>query len=212
MADNHSETERRLWAAADEFRANSELKSSEYATPVPGLIFLRYADFRFTQVEKEREGKGSGRRTIGKEDYQAKGVMHLPPKARFSCLLALPEGENIGKAINEAMNPCLMAMILNDPPTKGRLANYVTGAAIPRVILKDFRRFQILVPPADIQVQWHDRTASSIQLIHRLLRKNDNLRSTRDLLLPKLISGQPDVEDLDIDMGATAEEQQEVMA
>lgn len=103
MANNHSETERRLWAAADEFRANSELKSSEYATPVLGLIFLRYADFRFTQVEKELEGKGSGRRTIGKEDYQAKGVMYLPPKARFSHLLALPEGENIGRAINEAM-------------------------------------------------------------------------------------------------------------
>ena len=103
MANNHSESERRLWAAADEFRANSELKSSEYATPVLGLIFLRYADFRFTQVEKELEGKGSGRRAIGKEDYQAKGVMYLPPKARFSHLLALPVGENIGKAINEAM-------------------------------------------------------------------------------------------------------------
>jgi type I restriction enzyme M protein len=103
MANNNSETERRLWSAADEFRANSELKSSEYATPVLGLIFLRYADHRFTQAEKELEGKGSGRRAIGKEDYQAKGVMYLPPKARFSYLLGLPEGENIGKAINEAM-------------------------------------------------------------------------------------------------------------
>jgi type I restriction enzyme S subunit len=31
--------------------------------------------------------------------------------------------------------------------------------------------------------------------------KNCNLRQTRDLLLPKLISGQLDVEDLDIDIG-----------
>ena len=69
MANNHSETERRLWAAADEFRANSELNSSEYATPVLGLIFLRYADYRFTIAEKELVGKGSGRRVIGKEDY-----------------------------------------------------------------------------------------------------------------------------------------------
>jgi type I restriction enzyme M protein len=103
MANNNTEAERHLWAAADEFRANSELKSSEYATPVLGLIFLRYADHRFIQAEKELEGKGSGRRAIGKEDYQAKGVMYLPPKARFSYLLGLPEGENIGKAINEAM-------------------------------------------------------------------------------------------------------------
>jgi len=51
-------------------------------------------------VEKELEGKGTGRRTIGKEDYQANGVMYLPPKAWFSHLLSLPEGENIGKAIN----------------------------------------------------------------------------------------------------------------
>ena len=103
MANNNSETERRLWEAADEFRANSNLRSSEYSTPVLGLIFLRYADHRFSLAEKELEGKGSGRRQIGKEDYQAKGVMYLPPESRFSSLLQLPEGENIGKAINAAM-------------------------------------------------------------------------------------------------------------
>ncbi|GAA5509513.1 class I SAM-dependent DNA methyltransferase [Novipirellula caenicola] len=103
MANNHTDTEKRLWEAADEFRANSNLKSSEYAVPVLGLIFLRYADHRFTIAEKELKGKGTGRRKIGKEDYQAKGVMFVPPEARFSHLLSLPEGENIGKAINEAM-------------------------------------------------------------------------------------------------------------
>ena len=30
------------YGAADEFRANSKLKSSEYSVPVLGLIFLRY--------------------------------------------------------------------------------------------------------------------------------------------------------------------------
>jgi type I restriction enzyme M protein len=103
MANNHSEIERRLWASADELRANSKLKSSEYSVPVLGLIFLRYSDFKFSIAEKELAGKGSGRRGISKEDYQAKGVMYLPPQARFSKLLDLPEGENIGKAINEAM-------------------------------------------------------------------------------------------------------------
>ena len=29
--------------------------------------------------------------------------MYLPPQARFECLLRLPDGENIGKAINDAM-------------------------------------------------------------------------------------------------------------
>ncbi|TXH13093.1 MAG: SAM-dependent DNA methyltransferase [Hyphomicrobiaceae bacterium] len=103
MANNHSEVERRLWSAAEELRANSGLKSSEYSVPVLGLIFLRYADHKFAAAEKELAGKGTGRRAIGKEDYQAKGVMFLPKQSRFSHLLNLPEGENIGKAINEAM-------------------------------------------------------------------------------------------------------------
>ena len=33
--------EKRLWDAADQFRANSGLKSQEYSSPVLGLIFLR---------------------------------------------------------------------------------------------------------------------------------------------------------------------------
>lgn len=103
MANNHSEIEKRLWESADELRANSKLKSSEYSVPVLGLIFLRYADHKFAAAEKQLAGKGTARRSISKEDYQAKGVMYLPPHARFSKLLALPEGENIGKAINEAM-------------------------------------------------------------------------------------------------------------
>jgi type I restriction enzyme M protein len=98
-----AELERRLWDAADELRANSKLKSSEYSLPVLGLIFLRHADHKFSLAEKELAGKATGRRTLGKADYQARGVMYLPEAARFSRLLKLPEGENIGKAINDAM-------------------------------------------------------------------------------------------------------------
>ncbi len=105
MPANHSEIEKKLWASADELRANSHLKSSEYSVPVLGLIFLRFADQRFGQVERKLNATvhvGS-RRTIGKADYQARGIMYLPPHARFSYLLRLPEGENTGKAINDAM-------------------------------------------------------------------------------------------------------------
>lgn len=103
MPANHTDLEKRLWDAADELRANSKLKSSEYSVPVLGLIFLRYADQKFTDAEKTMPKQASGRRKIGKSDYQAQGVLYLPEKARFGYLLNLPEGTNIGKAINEAM-------------------------------------------------------------------------------------------------------------
>jgi type I restriction enzyme M protein len=90
MPANHTEVEKRLWGAADELRANSKLKSSEYSVPVLGLIFLRYADQKFTEAEKNLTA-GSGRRKIGKTDYQAQGVPFIPKKARFATLLNLPE-------------------------------------------------------------------------------------------------------------------------
>ena len=104
MTKNHiAELEKRLWDVADELRANSDLKSSEYSTPVLGLIFLKYADYCFSKQEKILSKKSTGRRKIGKTDYQAAGVMYLPDEARFSYLLNLPEGADIGRAINEAM-------------------------------------------------------------------------------------------------------------
>ncbi len=92
-----------LWEAADELRANSGLASSEYSVPVLGLIFLRYADYRFAKAEEELGGQATGRRTIGKADYQARGVMYLPDEARFSHLVELSEGADIGGALDDAM-------------------------------------------------------------------------------------------------------------
>ena len=62
MATNN-DIEKRLWAAADQLWANSNLKPSEFSTPVLGLIFLRYADHKFTQVEAalaKRNTSGAG--------------------------------------------------------------------------------------------------------------------------------------------------------
>src|SRR6266704_4905222 len=98
MPGNHNEIERRLWDAADELRANSKLKSSEYSIPVLGLIFLRYADHKFAEAQKKMPQQASGRRKIGKTDYQARGILFLPEQSRFGYLLNLPEGTDIGKA------------------------------------------------------------------------------------------------------------------
>lgn len=103
MQADLTELEGRLWDAADELRANSGLKASEYASPVLGLIFLRFADARFEAARKRIEGKGSKRRKVGPSDYQAEGLIYLAPQARYGALLELPEGSDLGRAVNEAM-------------------------------------------------------------------------------------------------------------
>lgn len=98
MATKLQSLEDQLWNAADGLRANSELSSNEYSTPVLGLIFLKYADYKFTTLTKKL-----GNDSPDKLDVQAEGVMYLPEAARFKTLLNLPEGSDIGKAINDAM-------------------------------------------------------------------------------------------------------------
>jgi type I restriction enzyme M protein len=101
--DSHAELEKKLWDAANQLWAGASLKPSEYSPTVLGLIFLRYADVRFTSVEKDLKPQAGSRRKIGPTDYHAAGVVYLPDEARFSHLLSLPESGNVGQAINEAM-------------------------------------------------------------------------------------------------------------
>jgi type I restriction enzyme M protein len=95
--------ESRLWATADQLWANTGLKPSEFSTPVLGLIFLRYADKRFTELTQTLHDQGMPVDEIDAVDYQAEGVLYLPQAARFSHLLTLTEGANLGKAIATAM-------------------------------------------------------------------------------------------------------------
>lgn len=124
-----AEIEKRLWAAADQLWANTGLKPAQFSTPVLGLIFLRYAEKRFAEAEAKIGPIGSGnRRKISKADYDAEGVIFLRSEARFSHLQSLPEGSNIGKAVNEAMkaieedNPDLAGAL---PQTYNDLGNEV---------------------------------------------------------------------------------------
>jgi len=94
MPANHTDIEKRLWAMADELRANSRLKASEFSLPVLGLIFLRYADHKFGLLEQElaQEAANSRCRQIGALDYKARGGSYLPQEARLQRLLDSPRG------------------------------------------------------------------------------------------------------------------------
>ena len=99
--------EKRLWDAADQFRANSGLKSQEYSAPVLGLIFLRFAEVRFAaqraKLEKSATSSRRGSRLDEPAAYHAEGILYLPAEARFDYLLNRPEAENIGAKVNAAM-------------------------------------------------------------------------------------------------------------
>lgn len=99
--------EKRLWDAADQFRANSGLKPQEYSGPILGLIFLRFAEVRFTAQHTKLADAGASSRRGSRVDepaaYHAEGILYLSPEARYDYLLTLPEAEDIGGKVNAAM-------------------------------------------------------------------------------------------------------------
>ena len=99
--------EKRLWDAADQFRANSGLKAQEYSGPILGLIFLRFAELRNAIQRTKLEAAGGSMRRGSRVDepaaYHAEGILYLSSEARFDYLLTLPEVADIGAKVNAAM-------------------------------------------------------------------------------------------------------------
>lgn len=74
-----------------------------------------------------------------------------------------------------------------------------TGATMANVSKGKFENLEVLRPRDDLLALFHTAASSTFDQIKVLVRKNRNLRQTRDLLLPKLISGELDVSRLGAD-------------
>jgi type I restriction enzyme S subunit len=70
------------------------------------------------------------------------------------------------------------------------LTNNATGSAYPAVSGATFEKADLLIPPAPLLKKFGAATIPMAEQIHALHRKIQNLRRTRDLLLPRLLSGQ----------------------
>jgi len=98
----------RLWQTADQLRAGSGLKSSQYSAPILGLIFLRFAESKYSKFEHEiieefNKTKGTRSEKQIHEIATIKCGFYLPDNARYDRLLNLPEEENLALKIKEAM-------------------------------------------------------------------------------------------------------------
>jgi type I restriction enzyme M protein len=97
-----------LWGAANQLRQGAGLKATEYASPILGLIFLKFADIKYRQFEDaiklefvskqgtriERTEKAIAIATCG---------FYLPEHARYRYLRDLPETVGHAQKVKEAM-------------------------------------------------------------------------------------------------------------
>lgn len=80
------------------------------------------------------------------------------------------------------------------------------GAVFDTIIVDTFKLLNIVKPSLDLIGAFCLFISPIFENVLKLINKNLNLRRTRDLLLPKLISGEVDVERLNIETGGATSE------
>ena len=103
--------------------------------------------------------------------------------------------------IKNSMEPYYLFYFLLSDRYQSYISGASTGTTRKSASASVITDIDILLPDKTVLDQFVDVIKPLRQLLNSLLEKNENLRKTRDLLLPKLISGELDVENLDIKTG-----------
>lgn len=104
-------------------------------------------------------------------------------------------------------DPFFVVNTINSERHKRQILALAQGGATREALTKDtISNYELVLPPRDILTRYGSVVADLFDQRELLQKKINCLRTTRDLLLPKLISGQLDVEDLDIDTGEAVTE------
>jgi len=90
----------------------------------------------------------------------------------------------------KTVDPYVLSYILKQESVLERMKNYVSGAVIQRIVIKDFKKFKIVLPPIELQQQWTSACGAILKKCWENIRENEMLSQIRDTLLPKLMSGE----------------------
>ena len=95
--------------------------------------------------------------------------------------------------------PEILLYLLKQPSVRKDVGdNYVSGSALPRIVLKDFKKYSFILPPMSEQEKIGGVLRSIRHVIAKNVAENNRLASLRDTLLPRLMSGKLDVSNLDL--------------
>lgn len=72
------------------------------------------------------------------------------------------------------------------------------GSAQPKFNKTDFKNTSVLLPPKELLIQFHETVSPMYEAIAQNQSESTRLSKLRDTLLPRLMSGELDVSDLDL--------------
>lgn len=155
----------------------------------------QYIDERIAQ-KAEAFKLGGGDMLIAMTGAQV-GKVGIMPKTEQHYYL----NQRVGKFVPNKeyiVNNQYLSMCTSSEKFNIQINNVASGAAQPNISTSQIENIEILVPKAEILTQFETLVNPLYMETMVLKEKNAILKQTRDLLLPRLISGEIDVENLEI--------------
>ena len=126
------------------------------------------------------------------------------PNRRAHALLVAPDSDWIASTGLAVLTPSTVSPDFLFETTSATafsdwLVGRATGSAYPAVRAKDIEEAPIVVPDVAVDAAFADKVSPMHDLSWRLRNKCSRLAALRDLLLPKLVTGQIDISTLDLD-------------
>ena len=172
--------EETLWESANKLRGSVE--PSEYKHVVLSLIFLKYANDRFTERRNELVADGKEAFANNPVFYNAKNVFYLEPESRWDFLIENAKQNDISIKIDKA----LAKVEQNNPTLKGALpSNYYAGLSLDRTKLAalldeinkaELESFPVIIPSSELLKDFSDKVESMFS--HIVIQKQENSKLT----------------------------------
>jgi type I restriction enzyme S subunit len=120
---------------------------------------------------------------------------NVRPNLRAYALVIEPEDNDVFSTGFTVLTPTAIPfsylyLLVTTDEFVSYLVNHATGASYPAVRPDDFERANVLLPSWQILELFHEKAETIFKLISTLEKENRSLTKARDLLLPRLMSGE----------------------
>jgi type I restriction enzyme S subunit len=157
---------------------------------------FRADDFVFVSEEKARELSANLARPgdIVVTQRGTLGQIGRIPKRTGHEAFVISQSQMKVTLDDRRVDPDFAFFVLRSPEAMQRVKMLASSSGVPHINLATLREFRVLVPPLVLQREFGAFANATEASIEGLVKQRDTLRRTRDLLLPRLLSGRLPVE------------------
>jgi len=191
---------RQLGNIAEEVRRSVEPEKVDPKTPYLGLAHLPQKSIALSDWDTAKEA-GSTKLAFQKGEILFGKIRPYLHKVVVAPVAGICSTDTV---VIVPRSPEYFALVLTCV-SSGEFVEYATqtsqGTKMPRADWKVLVKYPIVLPPQPMLSRYNQSVEDIVAQIQNMIFRNRNLRRTRDLLLPRLISGEVDVSELKINAG-----------